>query len=151
MLRIPFLGGPGPVTGTSRFYVDIGVVGKAMFTELGGLQIETEIKEYAEGGLNEYVHRLPGRTKVGNLTLKRGMAQDDRLLRWYLKVVSGRIERHNVTVQVFGVDGSKLFRWDFKDAYPVKWIGPQLSASGNALAIDTLELAHSGLTSFLER
>lgn len=148
MLRVPFLGNPGAVTGTSRFYVDIGGVGKAMFTELGGLQIETEVKEYAEGGLNEFVHRLPGRTRVGNLTLKRGMAQDDRLLHWYLRVVSGRVERHNVTVQVFGVDGSRLFRWDFKDAYPVKWIGPQLSASGNALAIDTLELAHGGLASF---
>jgi phage tail-like protein len=36
-------------------------------------------------------------------------------------------------------------RWTFEQAYPVKWSGPQFKADDNAVAVETLELAHEGM------
>ena len=46
-----------------RFYVEIDGMAQAVFTEVSGLQLEMEVMEYQEGGNNDFVHRLPGRTK----------------------------------------------------------------------------------------
>lgn len=131
----------------SRFYVSIeGVTGEqALFTEASGLQLEIEVFEYTEGGVNSFVHKLPGRTKVGNLTLKRGMTNSKAFLEWISNVALGKIERKNVSIVMFNAKGDELMRWNYDGMYPVKWTGPQYQASGNAAAIESLELAHSGL------
>lgn len=128
-----------------RFYVEIDGKKEAVFTEVSGLQIEMEVMEYQEGGNNDFVHRLPGPTKVSNLTLKRGMTRSNDFFKWYTEVARGQIRRYNVSVVMYDVGGKELTRWDFVKAYPVKWIGPQLTAAGSAAAIETLELAHAGL------
>jgi phage tail-like protein len=131
--------------GTFRFYVTIHDVAQAVFTEVTGLQVETVVMDYEEGGNNAFVHKLPGRTKVGNLTLKHGMTRTNELFTWFAKVVGGEVDRRNVSVIMFDSLGEELVRWDFLNAYPVKWVGPQLGAASNAVAIETLELAHEGL------
>jgi phage tail-like protein len=35
-------------------------------------------------------------------------------------------------------------RWNLREAYPCKWIGPAFSAAAPAVSIETLELAHHG-------
>jgi phage tail-like protein len=129
-----------------RFYVRIGNETQAVFTEVGGLQVETTVQDYEEGGNNAFVHRLPGRTKVGNLTLKRGITQGNEFFKWYSDVASGRIDRKNVSLVVFSPKGDVIAQWDFEGAFPIKWVGPQLVADGTALAVETLELAHAGLS-----
>lgn len=130
---------------TCRFYVEIGGKTQAVFTEVSGLQLETEVMEYQEGGINDFTHRLPGRTKVGNVTLKRGMASSNDFFKWCAQIARGEIKRFNVTVVMYDVKGEELTRWSFLNAYPVKWIGPQLKSSEAATAIESLELAHDGL------
>ena len=73
---------PQDIYSSSRFYVMIDSMAQAVFTELSGLQVETEVMEYAEGGNNDFVHRLPGRTRVGNITLKRGITSSNDLFKW---------------------------------------------------------------------
>lgn len=131
-----------------RFYVRIGNETQAVFTEVSGLQVDTTVTDYEEGGNNSFVHRLPGRSKVGNLTLKRGITQGNEFFKWYADVATGQIgiRKKNVSLVVFNPAGKVIAQWDFLGAFPVKWVGPQLVADGTALAIETLELAHSGLT-----
>jgi phage tail-like protein len=128
-----------------RFYVEIDQKKEGVFTELAGLQVEMEVQEYAEGGNNSYVHRLPGRTKVSNITLKRGMTRSNELYKWYTQVCLGVIQRRHVSVLMYDSKGVEVRRWDFIDAYPVKWVGPQFAANGAVSAVETLELAHAGL------
>ncbi len=129
-----------------RFYVEIAGVPQAVFTEVSGLQLETEVTELEEGGNNDFVHRLPGRTKIGNITLKRGMTSSNELLQWFLKIARGSIDRRNVTVIMYDSAGKELFRWNFIEAYPVKWTGPQFAAASTEAAVETLELTHNGMT-----
>jgi phage tail-like protein len=128
-----------------RFYVKIGDNTQAMFTEMGGLQFETAVTEYEEGGSNGFVHRLPGRTKISNITLKCGVTTSNAFYKWYLDILQGKFRTQNVTVSMYDAKGDVLAEWDFLDAYPVKWVGPQLTADGKNAAIETLELAHAGL------
>jgi phage tail-like protein len=74
----------------TRFYVQIEGVNHAVFTEISGLQIETEVFEYREGGNNASVHRLPGPIRVGNITLKHGLVGSAELFSWYMHVVRGK-------------------------------------------------------------
>jgi phage tail-like protein len=128
-----------------RFYVQIGGQTTAVFTEVSGLQAEMETLDVFEGGENGFVHRLPGRIKVGNLSLKRGMTTSNDFYKWFADVASGYVERRNVSLIVFDVRGEKLATWNFDKAYPVKWSGPQLQAAANGAAIETLELAYDAM------
>ena len=128
-----------------RFYVQIGSDAQAMFTEMGGLQFETAVTEYEEGGSNGFVHRLPGRTKISNITLKYGVTDSHAFYNWYLEILQGKFSTRHVTVSMFNAAGDALASWDVLEAYPVKWVGPQFTADGKNAAIETLELAHSGL------
>ncbi len=130
---------------TSKFYIEIQGIEQASFAECSGLAVETEVFEYQEGGLNEYVHKLPGRSKVSNVTLKRGITDSNELWDWYRDVVQGKIERKNVSIVLYDLEGNEVMRWAFIDAYPVKWSGPAFKADANAITIETLELAHRGM------
>jgi phage tail-like protein len=115
------------------------------FSEVSGLGAEIDIEEYREGGVNEFVHKLPKNTKYGNLVLRRGMTESKVLYDWYKKVVNGKIERRQVTLTLMDTQKSPLKNWSFKNAFPVKWSGPDLKSDGNAVAIELVELAHQGL------
>jgi len=128
-----------------RFYVEVGGVNQAVFTEASGLSIETVVEDVEEGGHNEFVHRLPGRCKVGNLTLKRGMTASNDFLTWSLNVARGIIKPQNVSVVLYRTDGTEEMRWDLVGAFPVKWSGLQFKADDNATAIETIEFCHRGL------
>jgi len=132
----------------AKFWVEIAGVANGFFTECSGLNAETEIFEYAEGGLNDFVHKLPVRTKYSNIVLKRGWVETDDLWKWYEKTIAGRIEAKSVSILVFEnkvqSPTSPKARWDLIQAYPVKWQGPEFNADSEAVVVETLELAHRG-------
>jgi phage tail-like protein len=129
-----------------RFKVEIGGILTAHFSEVTGLQIETEIESYEEGGVNDYVHQLPKRTKYQHITLKRGITEREELWRWYQEVVSGNFKRENGAIILMDITGEKeKWRWNFEGAYPVKWTGPEFKADSNTVAFETVELVHNGI------
>ena len=130
---------------TCRFYMQIGTETQALFTEVSGLQVEITVQDVEEGGNNDFVHRLPGRAKVGNITLKRGMTRSTELLTWLLEVAGGKVTRKNVTLVMYDTARESVMRWNFRMAYPVKWSGPQFKATSAEAAVETLELAHEGI------
>lgn|SRR5512145_3362580 len=115
------------------------------FSEVSGLGAEIDIEEYREGGVNDFVHKLPKNTKYSNLILRRGMTNSVVLYDWYKKVANGKIERRQITITLIDTQKSPLKNWSFKNAFPVKWNGPDLKSDGNAIAIESVEMAHQGL------
>ena len=129
------------------FKVEIDGITQAGFSECSGLQAETEFDEIREGGLNEYVHRLPKRTKYVPLTLKRGLTDSDELWNWYQDVVGpGGFKRKRISVILVSAADQTKEKWrrTFDKAYPVKWVGPEMKADSSAVAIETLEFVHHG-------
>jgi phage tail-like protein len=101
--------------------------------------------EWQEGGLNDYVHRLPGRMKYSNVTLKRGIATP-ALWEWFCSTLRGEIKRRTLSIVLSGYAGAKEVRWNIVDALPIKWSGPTLKADANETAVEVIELAHHGFT-----
>ncbi|NOY65340.1 MAG: phage tail protein [Nitrospirae bacterium] len=128
-----------------RFRLEIDGITVAKVSEVTGLQLETETESYEEGGVNDYVHQLPKRTKYQNITLKRGITDLDEMWRWHQDVVSGRFKRKNGSIILMDIAGEDKWRWNFTMAYPVKWTGPELRADSNTVAFESIELAHHGI------
>ena len=131
---------------TSRFGVDISGLLVAAFTECSGLSGEIEVETYQEGGLNDYEHKLAGRTKYGNVTLKNGVATAINLWKWFSDVATGKIERREISIIMYSQSMEEQLRWNLTGAFPVRWQGPEFSASDSNVAVHSLELAHHGIT-----
>jgi phage tail-like protein len=129
-----------------NFLVEIEGILAGGFSECTGLQVETEFLDYREGGLNEYVHRFAGPTKYPPLILKHGLTQIDGLWAWHQDVIQGKIERRNGTIYLLDKMHIPVMWWDFKEAFPVKWTGPDLRAESGSVAIESVELSHRGLS-----
>ncbi len=128
-----------------RFEVRIDGLAVGGFSECAGIQLETEVQDYAEGGHNSHLLKFPTRTRQANLTLKRGIV--DRVLwEWYYDLTQGQVRRHDGTIRVRAPDGGQIvIEWQFRRAFPLKWVGPDLNASQSSVAVETLELCHQGL------
>ncbi len=135
---------PYPYT-SFRFRIEIGGITVAQVSEVTGLQLETETEPYEEGGVNHFVHQLPKRTKYQNITLKRGITDLDEMWTWYQNVVDGKFDWKNVAIILMDVAGNDKLCWNFSQAYPVKWTGPELRANSSTVAFETIELVHHGL------
>jgi phage tail-like protein len=129
-----------------NFFVEIEGVLAGGFSECSGLQVETEVHEYREGGVNDYVHRFVGPAKHPPLVLRRGLTPFDGLWLWHQEVVAGRVQRKNGTIYLLDREHLPVMWWNFREAVPVKWTGPELRADSGAVAFLGVELAHRGLS-----
>jgi phage tail-like protein len=128
-----------------RFSVKIKDAVVGWFTDCSGLTVERETVQHPEGGINDYVHQLPGRVKQSRVTLKRGLA-DNALWNWFEKgLYDGKVERNNITIVLYNSDLSKKKQWDLENAYPVKWTGPDFQSDSNQATVESLEIVHHGL------
>jgi phage tail-like protein len=135
---------PYPYT-SFRFNLEINGIIVAQVSEVSGLQIETETEPYEEGGENGFVYQLPKRTKYQHITLKRGITDLEEMWKWHQDVVKGKFQRKNGAIILMDVTGQEKWRWNFSQAFPVKWTGPDLKADSNTVAFETIELAHHGI------
>jgi phage tail-like protein len=128
-----------------RFEIKLDDLSVGGFSECSGIQLETEVHDYAEGGLNTHWHKFPTRTKQTNITLKRGIVGKE-LWDWYYKLTQGEVKFRNGSILVHDPSGEQVvMEWQFRQAFPCKWLGPELNATQNNVAVETLELCHHGL------
>ena len=128
-----------------NFLIEIEGIITGGFSEVSGLDIETEVEFIKEGGANDIEYKLPKGTKYSNITLKRGITDFDTFWRWYNDIINGKIKRKDGLIFLCNQTGIPMVTWGFVDAYPIKLDGPSLNATTNTIATETLTLAHHGL------
>jgi len=139
-------GDPDPVA-MFKFWVEIKSIVVAEFKECSGLRLERSVETIEEGGVNDRVHYLPGRNKYSNIVLKYGVMQTNELWSWFQEgLYDGKVKRVNFSILLRDVKGDVVKRWNIKEGFPVKWEGPSLNVESSQVAIETLEIAHHGLT-----
>jgi phage tail-like protein len=131
---------------TFNFAVEIEGLLVGGFTELSGLESEIQVEDFREGGVNGYVHKLPGQTSYTNLQLKHGLTAISTLWNWYYNTSRGVIQRKNGTIMLLDPQQIPVMWWNFRNALPVRWTGPTFNATSDEVGFETLELAHEGLT-----
>jgi phage tail-like protein len=55
------------------------------------------------------------------------------------------IERRDITISLLDENHAPVMTWKVKNAFPSKLEGASLKASGNEVAIESMEVAHEGL------
>ncbi len=118
------------------------------FTEVSGLEAETELVEYREGSNKEYSKlKMPGMQKYANITLKRGtFLNDNDFFNWWKSTRTlGKPERRDLIISLLNEEHNPVMTWKVKNAFPTKVQATDLKADGNEVAIETMELAHEGI------
>lgn len=132
----------------SRFLVEIDGIVQAGFSEVTIPDSSNDVVDYREGNHPPTTRKLPGLVKYGNVTLKWGITNSLELYeKWRLPVEEGKVAsaRKNMAIILMSDDGTPSARWEFHNAWPTKYDAPDLSAKGNDVAIETLEIAHEGM------
>ena len=124
-----------------RFLVEIDGIVQAGFSDCTGFGSNVEVVEYREGGDAATVRKLPGKTSYPDITLKWGVTDSRELYNWHLSAVNGQVEWKNGSIILLDDRGQEKVRWNFFRAWPSKWDGPDFSAKGNDVAIDTLTVS----------
>ena len=130
-----------------NFELVIDGVPLGAFSECSGLTAEGDAVDYREGtDRQSNVRKLVGLRKYSNISLKRGYTQDTSLWVWYGNIRDGVADRRNVTIILLNEQRTPVLRWHAERAWINKIEGPSFKASGNEVAIESVELVHEGLT-----
>ena len=130
-----------------NFQLEIDGIPLGAFSECSGLTAEVAAVDYREGtDLQPNVRKLTGLTTFTEITMKRGFTKDDSLWVWYNNIFAGVADRRNVTIILMDEEHKPVLRWHAENAWVNKIEGPSFKASGNEIAIESVELVHEGLT-----
>jgi phage tail-like protein len=130
------------ITGIS----DDGTAVKGSFSECTGLDVSMDPIEYRNGSEDFTPRKIPGLKKFPNIVLKRGIIGDLSFWNWILEGMNGAVHRTEGAIILIDEAKNEVMRWHFKRGWPTKFTGPALNAKTNEIAMETLEIAHEGLS-----
>lgn len=125
-----------------RFLVDIGGITAAGFADATIPDMTVAPVNYREGDDQNFGHKLSGLTTYGNISLKRGMTDSTELYEWHQQVIDSGAEgaRKSFSLILTNEVGDETARWNVIDAWPTKYDASDMSAKGNDVVIETLDL-----------
>ena len=125
---------------------DDGGAVKGSFAEVSGLESEIPAIEYRNGSEDITMRKIPGLVKHVNVVFKRGVIGDLAFWNWVVEAMNGKVRRVEGSILLLDENRQEVMRWNIKRAWPTKYTGPGLNAKNNEIAMETLEVAHEGLT-----
>jgi len=132
-----------------KFYFQVKWDSNVMqFQEISGLDMEAQPIEYRHGDSKEFsTIKMPGIKKFGNVTMKKGVFKsDNKFWDWFNQIKMNTIKRVPVTISLLDEAGSPTMVWTLANAWPTKVTGTDLKSDGNEVAVESIEIAHEGLT-----
>ena len=128
-------------------FVNIGNDNDIRFQSVAGLNVEYDLESFKEGGENRFEHKLPVRTKYPDLSLKRGMLTDSKVIKWCLDAFQNRVfQPAQVNVSLLNEKHDPLKTWRVMRAWPKKWAVSDFNAGENSIVVETLEMSYSHFT-----
>lgn len=119
------------------------------FAEVSGLDVDVQPIEYRHGDSSVFsAIKMPGLKKVGNVTMKRGVfiTSDNKFWEGFNQIKMNTIKRVPVTISLLDDEGKPIMVWTLTNAWPTKVTGTDLKSEGSEVAIESIEVAHEGLT-----
>jgi phage tail-like protein len=130
-----------------NFRVEIDGLTVGAFRECTGLSGDSTVVEYRDGSdAVRSVRKGPGLQQATNITLKRGYTTNRELWDWYRNIANGISDKRNGSIFLQNEAHQDVLQWDFTNAWIKKIDGPSFNATGNEVAIETVELVHEGVS-----
>ncbi|MBD2251986.1 phage tail protein [Nostoc parmelioides] len=136
---------PDPYSGYN-FYVEWNGILHAGFQECSGLGSTQNAGEYREGTDPPTKRKLPGLVSYSNITLRRGITNNDELWKWRENVMRTGLDRRSISIVMLDHTGQEKIRWNLSNCWPTTWNGPSMNATSDETAIESLELVHEGIS-----
>lgn len=129
-----------------NYIVTISELGQAGFSEVSAPEVSQDPIEYREGNFSSNTAgKQQGLVKYGNVTLKWGTTSSKKAFDWMVQADTGTLKRCDVKITLNGDDQKPVAEWNLINALPVKYIAPDFNATGNEIAVESLELACEGI------
>lgn len=137
-----------------NFQVEFGIDGvqnnNSVFQEISGIEPETNVINYREGGANRFVHELPRAIKHSNISLKKGVVSDPQIIKWLQDTLFGGlsnpIEPVDMKIKLMDQNTEAAMVWKVTGAWPVKLEASALKAtSHNEIAVETMEFSFKSI------
>lgn len=132
--------------GKFRYTVEVQGMELGGFSEVSGFDASIDVIEYREGDKVQTAMKIPGLKKYGIITLKQGVADKDALYKWMETGFEKDVNRQTVTITLLDIEGNAAASWQVINAWPTKYTAPDFNATASEIAVETLELAHEGMT-----
>ena len=132
--------------GKFRYRVEIDGITAGGFSEVTGFDASIDVIEYREGDMVQTPLKLPGLKKYSNITLKQGLIDSTAIYDWFATGLENDVDRKTVTITLMDITGADVHSWQIINAWPTKYTAPDFNATSSEVAIESLELAHEGLT-----
>jgi phage tail-like protein len=124
-------------------------------SKVGGLTRTTQVVTHREGGSPSLAHRSPGQTEYNAITLERGVTHDEDFEQWANKVwtygnapgqeVSLKDFRKDILIELYNEAGQKVLAYKVYRCWVSEYTAlPELDASANAVAIQSIKLENEG-------
>jgi phage tail-like protein len=125
-----------------------GVLPIGLWNKIEGLGFEYQVTEYREGGVNGFTHKILGPAKYTNLRLSRPVDSNSRYLSAWVQSAMIKLIPQTMAITALNSAGEDITTWNLAGVVPVKWTGPSLDIMGNAIAMETLEVAYEQIIGF---
>ena len=118
-----------------------------IFQEVTGLSAETQVIEYRHNNSKVFdTIKMPGIQKLGNVTLKKGIFKGDDDLWKNFNAIKNTAKKTTVVISLLDESNAVAMSWNLTNAFPTKITATDMKADSNEVAIETMEIAHEGLT-----
>ena len=125
-----------------------GFIPLGIWNKIEGLGFEYQVTEYREGGINGYTHKIIGPAKYTNLRLSRPVDSNSQYLSMWMQSQMVKVVPQTMSISALSSAGEEITTWNLAGVLPVKWTGPTLDIMGNAIAMETLEVAYEQIIGF---
>ncbi len=132
--------------GRFRYKVEIDGLDAGGFSEVTGFDASIDVMEYREGDMVTTPMKVPGLKKYGNITLRQGLIHNTVLYDWLMEGVEGAVDRKTITITLLDEEENDSASWQVINAWPIRYAAPDFNATSSEIAIETLEIAHEGMT-----
>ncbi len=132
--------------GRFRYKVEIDGLDAGGFSEVTGFDASIDVMEYREGDMVTTPMKVPGLKKYGNITLRQGLIHNTVLYDWIMEGVEGAVDRKTITITLLDEEENDSASWQVINAWPMRYAAPDFNATSSEIAIETLEIAHEGMT-----
>src|SRR5271154_5983503 len=111
-----------------RYHVELDGISKASFSEATIGSSGQDPIEFRSGNDPDTNFKQPGMIRYANVVLKQGTTDNTDLFKWRQSIENGKVKenRKKMAIVLLDSEGNSKARWEFSEAWPVKYSAPDL-------------------------
>ena len=123
--------------GAYNFSVEIQGVQAGYFKGVDGINAEIEVIEFQDGD-DLTLRKRPGRSKFGDVTLKKGYIVTPDLQEWWKNARAGQYDRRDISIILHDNAGNEVRRWNLYGCWPKAWKINAMDGKGNDVVTEEI-------------